>query len=30
MDTNGNLWLFGSTEDGFDGNGVDAYLDDVW
>ena len=30
IDTNGNLWLFGSQLDGFDANGVDAYLDDVW
>jgi N-acetylneuraminic acid mutarotase len=29
-DTNGNFWLFGSQEDGFDENGVAAYLDDVW
>jgi N-acetylneuraminic acid mutarotase len=29
-DANGNRWLFGSQEAGFDGNGVYAYLDDVW
>jgi N-acetylneuraminic acid mutarotase len=29
-DTNGNLWLFGSGGTGFDANGTDAILDDVW
>jgi N-acetylneuraminic acid mutarotase len=29
-DASGNFWLFGSQEYGFDGNGVAAYLDDVW
>jgi len=29
-DANGNLWLYGSDLDGFDGAGVDGYLDDVW
>jgi N-acetylneuraminic acid mutarotase len=29
-DTNGNFWLYGSGVDGFDGNGVAGFLDDVW
>jgi len=29
-DANGNLWLYGSDVGGYDGNGVNGYLDDVW
>ena len=29
-DANGNLWLYGAQNGGFDENRVEAYLDDVW